>query len=348
MLEKFYKNKRVLVTGDTGFKGTWLVATLIKHGAIVQGYSLSEVSKPSHHKLLKLDYNSDKADIRDIKRLEKTILKFKPEIVFHLAAQSLVIESYYNPLQNFETNFNGTLNILECLKNVDSVRSICIVTTDKVYKNKSDKKTIFTENDSLGGYDPYSASKAAAEILSESYYKSFFEPKKIGLCTVRSGNVIGGGDWAKDRIVPDIIRAWQTNQFIKLRYPNAIRPWQHVMETIYGYLLLTKNMYGNTTHYSGAWNFGPNKKQLETVEEICKLAKIQLGSLRILIHPKVDFKEADFLALNSNKAKQELNWENKLSFEQSLAFTFDWYKAYYEDKKMITHNQIEAYLNLWK
>lgn len=348
MIHTFYKNKKVLVTGDTGFKGSWFVAMLQHLGADVKGYSLGEISKPSHHRILKLDYESVKGDVRDIKKLAKQLDEFKPQIVFHLAAQSLVLESYREPLANFEVNVNGTLNILEVLKTKSYIKAICIVTTDKVYKNPALTKRIFIETDALGSYDPYSASKAAAELVTESYYKSFFAEKGVGVCTARSGNVIGGGDWAADRIVPDLIRAWRTGTPLTLRFPQAVRPWQHVMETLYGYLLLTKQVYNKPAKFSGAWNFGPSKNQFTSVQALCNKAFEHLGDLKVIHNKGKKASEAAYLSLDSTKALKQLAWKNRLSFNENMALTFNWYKSYYLHKQVQTHKQVAHYLTLCK
>ena len=356
-LQKFFKNKKILITGHTGFKGSWLTQILLNCGAKVSGIALRPNTKPSLFQILGLEkkIRNNFCDIRDFKKISEIIKKEKPEIVFHLAAQALVRDSYNDPLYTFETNIMGTANILQAIKETDTVRAAVIITTDKVYENK-ESGLPFKEDDKLGGYDPYSASKAAAEIVIGSYIKSFFNPvdynkqNRTLIVSARAGNVIGGGDWQKDRLIPDIMRAvFEKKEKIIIRNPDAIRPWQYVIELLYGYLLLAEKLYRGKKDFSGAWNFGPNNKNHLTVEELVKRA---LGLLRqgsYEIRRDCGKHEARLLKLDSNKAKKLLGWQSQLDIKTILKFTCDWYKAFYEKKDIIdlTNQQINSFLKLW-
>ena len=356
-LQKFFKNKKILITGHTGFKGSWLTQILLNWGAKVSGVALKPNTKPSLFQILRLEkkIRNNFCDIRDFNKISEIIKREKPEIVFHLAAQPLVRDSYDNPLYTFETNIMGTANILQVIKEIDTVRAAVIITTDKVYKNKESGRP-FKEDDKLGGYDPYSASKAAAEIVISSYIKSFFnltnynKKHKTLIASARAGNVLGGGDWQKDRLIPDIIRAvFEKKEKIIIRNPNAIRPWQYVLEPLYGYLLLAEKLYKGKKDFSGAWNFGPNNKNYLTVEELIKitLELLRQGSYEI----KRDYgkHEAHLLKLDSNKSKKFLNWQSQLDIKTILKLSCDWYKAFYDKKDIIdlTNEQINSFLKLW-
>jgi len=356
-LQKFFKNKRVLITGHTGFKGGWLTQILLNWGAKISGVALKPNTKPSLFQVLGLEkkISNNFCDIRDFKKISEIIKREKPEIVFHLAAQPIVRDSYDNPLYTFETNIIGTANILQAIKETNTVRAAVIITTDKVYENK-ESGLPFKEDDKLGGYDPYSASKAAAEIIISSYIRSFFNPAdynkkhKTLIVSARAGNVLGGGDWQKDRLIPDIIRAvFEKKEKIIIRNPNAIRPWQYVLEPLYGYLLLAEKLYKGKRYFSGAWNFGPSKKNYLTVEKLIKtsLKILKMGSYEVR-RDKTKH-EAQVLKLNSNKAKQFLNWQAQLDIETILEFTFNWYQAFYEKNNIIdlTNQQINSFLKLW-
>jgi len=356
-LQKFFKDKRVLITGHTGFKGSWLTQVLLNWGATISGVALKPNTKPSLFQTLGLEkkISNNFCDIRDFKKISEIVKKEKPEIVFHLAAQPLVRDSYDDPLYTFETNIMGTANILQAIKETNTARAAIIITTDKVYENK-ESGLPFKENDKLGGYDPYSASKAAAEIVISSYIKSFFnltnynKKHKTLIASARAGNVLGGGDWQKDRLIPDIIRAvFEKKEKIIIRNPNAIRPWQYVLEPLYGYLLLAEKLYKGKKDFSGAWNFGPNNKNYLTVEELIKitLELLRQGSYEI----KRDYgkHEAHLLKLDSNKSKKFLNWQSQLDIKTILKLSCDWYKAFYDKKDIIdlTNEQINSFLKLW-
>ena len=348
----FWKNKTVLLTGHTGFKGSWLTLILNNLGAKVIGYALNPISKPNFFdgsnlsQFLKKDY---RANIKDLKKLKSVLGKIKPSIVFHLAAQSSVLVGYKYPKETIETNVIGTVNMLEAIRSCNTLKSAIIVTTDKVYLNL-ERKIKFKETAALGAHDIYSSSKAACEILTESYIKSFYS--KLNNCkiaTVRSGNCIGGGDWTKDRIVKDCAEAFLENKNLFIRIPNASRPWQHVMEPLFGYLKLAKKLYyDNKRKYIGSWNFGPNIKNNLKVLEVAKYGrKILKSKSKIFITKKI-FYESENLSLDSTKSLKFLNWKTLLSARQALELTFEWHKLYYnrssEDKVInFTLDQINYY-----
>jgi CDP-glucose 4,6-dehydratase len=330
---KQYKGKKVFITGHTGFKGAWLSYLLDKQGAITRGYALEPYTNPSLYSTLKFSNNHSNviSDINDYKKIKKEIKNFKPDYIFHLAAQPLVIESYNCPKYTFETNFNGTLNLLEVLKSYNLPITAVFITTDKVYENK-ELNIPFSEEDKLGGEDPYSASKAASEILIHSYTTSFFKHSLVKLASARAGNVIGGGDWSDYRLVPDIIKAEFENEELKIRNPIATRPWQHVLEPLYGYLKLASLLEKNPTKYSGSWNFGPNLNDIKTVGEIIKIAQGLEFNVSISEGDQAFKKESKFLALDISRAKKQLGFIPKWSSEKALRYTLEWYKNFYDGK----------------
>ncbi len=354
MFKEFYKSKKVFITGHTGFKGSWLSFWLINLGADVIGYSLEPPTQPNLFDTLKLKNKILHiiGDIRDYARLKDIIKEHKPELVFHLAAQSLVRTSYSEPKITYETNVLGTLNLLEAIRETKSVRVVIVVTSDKCYENR-EWYYKYREIDRLGGYDPYSSSKACVEILTASYRSSFFNPKDYGkthnvcLATCRAGNVIGGGDWQKDRLVPDCVKALSKGEIIKIRNPEAIRPWQHVFEPLSGYLLLGKKMWDEPAKYCEAWNFGPFEKDVATVKELVEKI-INLwgeGSYQIIQDKK--FHEAGLLRLDISKAMLKLGWKPKWNLEISLRKTVDWYRCFYKEPKNIidlSFKQLEDYI----
>ena len=335
IMNSFWQNRKVLVTGHTGFKGSWLTLVLHTLGAEVVGYALDPYSDRDNFSLCRL---SDKAadirgDVRDIDKLSSTFKEHKPEIVFHLAAQPLVKRSYGYPKETYETNVMGTLNVLECIKQADYRQTAVIVTSDKCYENM-EQVWGYRESDRLGGYDPYSSSKACVEILVSSYRNSFFninEVEKHGkaIGTVRAGNVIGGGDWSENRIVPDCIRALEENQPIKIRNPKALRPWQYVLEPLYGYLALAEKLHERPKEFSGAYNFGPNADSVKTVWEMAEgiVKRWGFGELLDVCDPKAEH-ESNLLTLDISKALFELGWKPKMSMEEALDATVEWYKRY--------------------
>ena len=336
--KNFWKNKKVLITGHTGFKGSWLTLILHSLGAKIIGYALDPISKPNFFddlnlgKFLKKDIRSD---ISDLKKLKKVLNSFKPSIIFHLVGQSSVFVSYKDPLDTVNANVNGTVNLLESARSCKSIKSIVLLTTDKVYLNLEEKKK-FKETDKLGGYDLYSSSKAAGDILAASYIKSFYKNSKCNIGIARAGNCIGGGDWTKDRIVKDCVEAFVHNKNLLIRSPNATRPWQHVMEPICGYLKLAEKLSGkNGQKFLGSWNFGPNNINL-SVLNLAKLGKKIFNSKsKIIINKnKKNIKhEAKYLSLNSKKSLRYLNWKVYMKPELSLKLTFNWFKVFYQNKK---------------
>ena len=347
MDQNFYRGKRIFLTGHTGFKGAWLSHWLNIMGAKVAGFSLKP-EKESLFNILDLSSELEKssfADIRDVALLEKAVKDFQPEIIIHMAAQALVRSSYFDPRTTYETNVIGTLNIFEAARKSGSVKAIVNITTDKCYENK-EINYAYQEDDALGGHDPYSSSKACAEILTSSYRRSFLQKEGISLASVRAGNVIGGGDFSVDRIIPDIFCSIREGKKVELRSPKALRPWQHVMEPLSGYLILAKNLYEKGEIFSKSYNFGPNSDAEKDVETLTKtfIQKIGIGAYKI--NSNADLHEAGILKLDNNRSKKELNWQPKLSFDEAILWTADWYKNYLEKKsdvKKFTTNQIENF-----
>jgi len=347
-LQKFYKNKKVFITGHTGFKGCWLSLLLKELGAKIYGFSLPPYDRRGNmFNITKLDSHIESTfgDIRNFNNLQKTIQKIKPDIVFHLAAQPLVRPSYLKPLETYEINIMGTANLLEACKNINTIKSIVIITTDKCYQNNETGKP-FKENDKLGGHDPYSSSKACTEIVSAAYRSSFLEEKQINLATVRAGNVIGGGDFADDRIIPDIFESIEKNKKLFIRSPNAVRPWQHVLEPLLGYITLGCKLY-NSKNYTSAYNFSPNKSEHYTVLEITEkfIELIGKGSF-VIDEKKANMHEAQFLRLDNSKARKELDWKPLFDFNETIEFTAKWYAEYLSKTDMynFTLKQINQYL----
>lgn len=343
-----YQGRRVLVTGHTGFKGSWLAWWLEMMGAEVHGISLEPDTQPNHFQLLPLGERSHIADIRDGARLHQLIKKISPEIVFHLAAQALVRRSYARPEETFSTNVMGTLGVLEACKDLPSLKAIVVVTTDKCYDNK-EWPYAYRENDPLGGKDPYSASKACAEILTASYRHSFFAPEGSGkannvlIATARAGNVIGGGDWAEDRIIPDLVKAAKAATSLKLRYPWATRPWQHVLEPLSGYLMLGWRLIEGNSVFADAWNFGPDPSSNLPVIQLVETAAKYWGSVKIELPEKKELHEAGLLMLDSTKARNILGWQNVWDFGQSVEHTIAWYREYYSSGSVPTTEDLIAY-----
>jgi CDP-glucose 4,6-dehydratase len=350
MFNAAYHNKRVLITGHTGFKGSWLALWLSQMGAQVSGYSLQPPTEPNHFQLLDLNIDSVIGDVRDAAKLKQVFKEQQPQIVFHLAAQAIVRLSYREPGETFASNVLGTVNVLEAARASGSVRAIIIVTSDKCYENR-EWPWGYREIDTLGGYDPYSASKGCAEIVTSCWRNSFFNPKDYGsshqilLASARAGNVIGGGDWAPDRIIPDIIRSVHKNEKVKIRNPQATRPWQHVLEPLSGYLLLGQKLLEGRDKFAAAWNFGPSEEENVSVGEIVKQVK--------KLWPKIDYEiyrapdqphEAGMLRLDCSKARTKLKWKPVWKGKDAIEETTLWYKAFYESSKILSLDQLNLYL----
>ncbi|WP_245859550.1 CDP-glucose 4,6-dehydratase [Spirosoma aerolatum] len=351
--ETCYRNKKVFLTGHTGFKGSWMLCWLQMLGAEVKGYSL-KAEETSLYNEIHGDHlcQSIIADIRDQDKLRTEILEFQPDFIFHLAAQPLVRRSYDIPTETFEVNMLGTMYILDAVRYLHKPCAIILITTDKVYENK-EWHYPYRESDRLGGYDPYSASKATAELVISSYRNSFFNLEQYNehtksIASARAGNVIGGGDWSKDRIIPDIVRSLQANVPIPVRNPKAIRPWQHVLEPVHGYLVLGAQMALNPVKFSESWNFGPFMEDALTVQELVETAIQVWGTGQYaLVHNEAQPHEAGLLKLDISKTVNELKWKPKLNSQIGIQMTLDWFKCYLESREGIqelTKRQIEEYM----
>jgi CDP-glucose 4,6-dehydratase len=345
--QHFWQGKNVLITGHTGFKGGWLSLWLQSLGAQVTGFALPAHTSPNLFQLVNVGagMTSIIGDVKDFDSLYLAIKKHKPEIIFHLAAQSLVSESYANPLETFNTNILGTVNLFEAVRQTDTVKALVNVTTDKCYENNFQKKT-YQENDRLGGYDPYSSSKACAELVTASYRQSFFNAR-VGVATARAGNVIGGGDWSADRLVPDIMRAYTAKIPLQIRYPDAVRPWQFILEPLQGYLLLAKKLYLQPEVFAQAWNFGPEEGDTKSVRWITEYL-LSCGLKNALNPVFLDtntIHESHYLKLDCSKAKEKLEWNPRWQLEKALQETLKWYQACQLQKNMrnFTLAQIEEY-----
>ncbi|MFC1875760.1 CDP-glucose 4,6-dehydratase [Thermodesulfobacteriota bacterium] len=349
MFNNIYRNKKVFVTGHTGFKGSWLVLWLLNMDAHVVGYALEPPTEPSHHDLLNLNVESSLADIRDKDKLHACMQSFKPDIVFHLAAQPLVRQSYKDPLTTFETNVMGTVNVLEACRQTESVRAVVNVTSDKSYKNTG-KSAGYKENDPMGGHDPYSASKGCAELITASYQKSFFPRNEFQkrhqtlLASVRAGNIIGGGDWGEDRLIPDVMRATSRNETVVLRNPRSTRPWQHVLDPLAGYLLLGQKLLEGIPEFAGAWNFGPQEIDQETVLDVVRQLQTQWSQIKFKIVPDNEgFHEAELLKLDCSKAKARLGWKPIWNEAAMFEKTVQWYRNFYQSQRVFSQDQLDKY-----
>ena len=348
-----FKNKVVLVTGNTGFKGSWLSLWLNLMGAKVIGVSKDIPTIPSHYKLNNKFYmKNEKFDLSNKKLITKIIKNSKPDYIFHLAAQAIVLESYSDPYATYQSNTVGTLNILESLKESNHKCTAILITSDKCYENIN-KKVNYKENDRLGGLDPYSSSKASAELIIRSYYESYFKTKasNVRICSARAGNVMGGGDWAKYRIVPDCMKSWSEGKKVIIRNAKSTRPWQHVLEPISGYLTLAKSLSKDQNLNGEAFNFGPNSNSSYTVKELVdNLSLYYPGSKSRVIPDKNKRYEANLLSLNCLKAKKLLNWSSKINFKNTAKMTSQWYETYYNSSPKnaykLSLEQIEQYIEL--
>ncbi len=350
MFHDIYRNAKVLITGHTGFKGSWLALWLSRMGAEITGYSLQPPTEPNHFNLLNLNIVSMIGDVRDAEKLKQVFIERKPEIVFHLAAQPIVRLSYKDPVATFTSNVIGTINVLEAAREIGTVHAIVNVTSDKCYENR-EWSWGYREIDPLGGYDPYSASKGCSELITGCWRHSFFNLKDYGgahqtlLASVRAGNVIGGGDWAVDRLIPDVMRAVSQNETVKIRNPKATRPWQHVLEPLSGYLLLGQRLLEGRKEFAEAWNFGPPEEGNITVGEIADQIKI--------FWPKIDYEintalnqphEAGMLRLDCSKARTKLQWKPVWDGKTAVRKTALWHRAFYESKKVLSHDDIDSYI----
>lgn len=345
-----WNNRKVLVTGHTGFKGSWLTFWLNKLGAEVCGYALEPESSPNLFDGLRLDdlIESNIGDIRDLNNFETVLNRFQPEVVFHLAAQSLVRRSYRSPVETYSTNVLGTVNVLDAIRRSNSVRATVVVTTDKVYENK-EKATGYAEDERLGGFDPYSNSKACAELVVSSYRDSFLAATGRLIATARAGNVIGGGDWSEDRLLPDVFRALIFGKELLIRNPASVRPWQHTLEPLAGYLLLGEKLLLGNKEFATAWNFGPRNEDSQEVGFVLqRIRQMWDEDIKWQIVDGDNPHETSILKLDSTKAKTELGWLPKLDLDNALKLTADWYRDFGRgaDLRDVTRNQIEFYESL--
>ena len=342
-----FKNKKIIITGHTGFKGTWLTLWLLKLGAKVIGISKNNfINQELYKKYKNKNLKHIKLNIKNRLRLEKKIISYQPDFVFHLAAQALVKTSFEMPENTYLTNSIGTLNLLESLRKLNKKCTVILITSDKVYKNFEIKRG-YTEKDILGGDDPYSASKACAEIIINSHIRSYFKNKKIKIAVGRAGNVIGGGDWSKFRLVPDCMKSWKKNKSILIRNPNSTRPWQHVLDAIGGYLKLAHNLQRNNKLHGQCFNFGPNDKSSKSVIELVREIKKNWKDINWNIDKNQQkIKESSLLKLNSKKSKKFLNWQCTLNFSETIKMVVQWYKNHKEKNEEINNfsfKQIDMY-----
>lgn len=339
-----YRGRRVLVTGHTGFKGSWLSMWLHALGAEVSGLALDPWSEPSHWDLLKLPINDHRVDVRDETAVRRVIRAVSPEMVFHLAAQPLVRRSYHEPVRTWATNVMGTAHVLEAVRGEPAVRAVLVVTTDKCYENR-EWPWAYRERDRLGGHDPYSASKASAELVAASYRSAFLAgPTAPLLATARGGNVIGGGDWSEDRLIPDAVRAIVASEPLIIRSPIATRPWQHVLDCLSGYLLVGQRLLAGDKTCAAPWNFGPDGQGNRTVEQLLAVLSGGLPALDWRIEPDPQPHETSLLQLDSAKARMALGWRPVWDFEESVLRTTDWYRRWLDDGSVSTAQQLAGYV----
>lgn len=339
---KFWEGKRVFLTGHTGFKGSWMGAWLTRLGSQVTGFALAPATTPSHFALLPKEYESIEGDIRDFEALSSALRRAHPDIVLHLAAQSLVRASYVDPVGTYATNVMGTLHVLEAVRQAPPVRAVLIVTSDKCYENRETMKP-YAESDPMGGHDPYSSSKGCAEILTSSMRRSFFSDSPCLVASARAGNVIGGGDWTADALIPDCIRAWTNGEPVRIRNPHAIRPWQHVLDALSGYLQLTEALFAGRSAFAKGWNFGPTLDSAWPVERVVGTIKAQLPAFDFFVERSTEH-EAKLLTLDSGQARQELGWRPRWGIEMALDKTLEWYTAYQNSGELLTGKQIREHM----
>lgn len=347
-----YKGKKVLITGHTGFKGSWLSYWLKEVGAEVFGYSLNSKNEPNHFDILKSDIKSCYNNICDLKSLKKFINETNPEIIFHLAAQPLVRQSYIDPIETYQTNVIGTANLLESIKNNKFVKAVIVITTDKCYKNLNQSQG-YKESDVLGGYDPYSSSKACVELLVSSFRDSFFNLKEYGnkhqvlISTARAGNVIGGGDWSEDRLIPDLVKNAFSGKTTKIRFPKSTRPWQHVLDPLMGYLMLGEKLLNGETQFAEAWNFGPEEHDTLSVNELAMKSKESWDKIDFQAqNNQNELHEANLLSLNIDKAKTLLGWKPKWNSSLAIQKTIEWYEKFYNSNIILTDQQLKDFISI--
>jgi CDP-glucose 4,6-dehydratase len=347
----FWRKRKVLLTGDTGFKGSWLSLWLQSLGAEVIGYALPPPTQPNLYTLAEVEkeMGSIRGDVRDLEHLRRVVREHRPEIVFHLAAQSLVRRSYFDPAGTYATNVLGTVNVLEAVRGVPNVQAVIIVTTDKCYENRDDQRA-YCETDRLGGFDPYSSSKACAELVTAAFRNSFFSGAKreamAGVGSARAGNVIGGGDWAADRLIPDVMRAVLEGRKLLIRNPHAVRPWQHVLDPLCGYLMLAEKLCEDPERFSESWNFGPKESETLSVSALIeRLSELWGPGLLWHFDDGPHPHEARYLKLDCTKAKTKLGWEPRWNLSSALEATLQWYKAQqsHQDVRSLTLEQIRSY-----
>jgi CDP-glucose 4,6-dehydratase len=345
--QEFWKGKRVFLTGHTGFKGSWLSLWLCSLGAEVRGYALNPPTSPSLFNEAKIDtiIDSQIADIRDQDTLHESMTGFNPDILIHMAAQPLVRYSYDAPIETYEVNVIGTAKVLEVARSCPNLKAIVNITTDKCYENDG-RAEGYKENDPMGGYDPYSSSKGCAELVASSYRRSFLQDQGIGIASVRAGNVIGGGDWADDRLIPDILRSFEKNKPVVIRNPKATRPWQHVLEPLSGYLILAQNLYKDQKKYAEGWNFGPNEKDVQPVDWILDKMISKWPNSSWELDNNSNPHEAGFLKLDISKAKSKLDWSPVWELSQTLEKIVSWHQAWLnkDDMQAVCLTEIEEYM----
>jgi CDP-glucose 4,6-dehydratase len=349
----FWNSRKVFVTGHTGFKGSWLALWLLSMGADVCGYALDPPTDPSLYRLLGLDakLHSVRGDIRDLPALDSALHDFRPEIVIHMAAQPLVRLSYQNPVETYATNVQGTVHLLDAVRRAPSVRAVVVVTSDKCYENQ-EWHWPYREQEPMGGHDPYSSSKGCAELVTAAYRRSFFQNpqpggRPVSVASARAGNVIGGGDWALDRLVPDIMRAFALGESVVIRNPEAVRPWQHVLEPLAGYLALAQRLFVDGAAFAEGWNFGPSDSDARPVRYlVSELARLWGDAAFWHAVEPEKVHEAHLLRLDSSKARAQLGWTSCWSLDETLAHTVEWYKTFYsgEDVSALTLKQIQSFM----
>jgi CDP-glucose 4,6-dehydratase len=340
MFRNAYENKRIVVTGHTGFKGSWLTLWLQSMGADVLGVSLPQTPETSHLSVLDLKLKSLELDIRNLSDLRKPLEAYQPDLIFHLAGQSIVSKGYANPLDTWTTNVIGTANLLELARSLDNLQGVVVATSDKVYLN-DERGRPFSESDTLGGKDPYSASKAATEFVTMSFRESYLQDQQKIISSVRAGNVIGGGDWARDRLIPDFFRAKSAAKKLIIRNPHAIRPWQHVLDCLSGYLCVGEQILSGENGIGKAWNFGPSSSEFATVLDV--VGKLGLSNLSVVERNQQDYPEAGHLVLDSSMAKTELNWLPTYSLEEAIKITREWYDNFLDKGEVLSRRQLQNY-----